>query len=41
MEDQELDDLDRSGVGKEGEVEGQPSKTLPGEWDEEHGVFAV
>lgn len=34
-------DRDNSGVPLEGEVEGQPSKTAPGEWDEEKGIYAI
>lgn len=40
MDEKELEELDRSGVGT-GEVEGEPSKVLPGEFDSEKGVYAV
>ncbi len=32
---------DKSGVPLEGEVEGQPSETPPGEFDAETGVYAI
>lgn len=38
MADQELD---RSGVPVEGTVEGQPSITPPGEFDNEKGVQSI
>jgi hypothetical protein len=34
-------DVDRSGVEEEGEVEGHPSKTPPGEYENEEGVYAI
>lgn len=32
---------DTSGVPLEGEIEGHPSKTPPGEFEPEEGVYAV
>lgn len=37
-------EVDRSGIQKTekgGEVEGQPSKTPPGEFDNEKGAYAI
>ena len=36
-----MDEIDKSGVPTEGEVEGKPSSIPPGEYDNEEGVYSI